>query len=119
MSRRSDCTIATTTPAASAGVAARSGNTVLVVEHDEETIRRADYVIDLARRRTHGGEVVASERPTRLKLHRAHLPAIHLWQKQITYRHARRRRTEGITILGQREQPQGPGCEFSAGLMTV
>jgi len=23
------------------------GNTVLVVEHDEETIRRADYVLDL------------------------------------------------------------------------
>ena len=27
------------------------GNTVLVVEHDEETIRRADYVIDLGRGR--------------------------------------------------------------------
>ena len=27
------------------------GNTVLVVEHDEETIRRADYVVDLGRAR--------------------------------------------------------------------
>src|SRR5438046_2693228 len=36
------------------------GNTVLVVEHDEETIRRADYVIDLGPRAgAHGGEVVA------------------------------------------------------------
>ncbi len=37
------------------------GNTVIVVEHDEETIRAADYVVDLgpgAGRR--GGEVVAS-----------------------------------------------------------
>jgi excinuclease ABC subunit A len=36
------------------------GNTVLVVEHDEETIRKADYVIDLGPGAgTHGGEVVA------------------------------------------------------------
>ena len=37
------------------------GNTVLVVEHDEETIRRADFIVDLgpgAGRR--GGEVVAA-----------------------------------------------------------
>ena len=33
------------------------GNTVLVVEHDEETIRRADYVIDLGPGAgRHGGE---------------------------------------------------------------
>ena len=37
------------------------GNTVLVVEHDEETIRTADYVIDLGPRAgRHGGEVVAA-----------------------------------------------------------
>src|ERR1044072_5544513 len=36
------------------------GNTVLVVEHDEETIRRADYVVDLGPRAgAHGGEIVA------------------------------------------------------------
>src|SRR5207247_10405194 len=34
------------------------GNTVIVVEHDEETMRRADYVIDLGRGAgTEGGEV--------------------------------------------------------------
>src|SRR5690606_1666965 len=37
------------------------GNTVVVVEHDEETIRRAEHVIDLGPGAgTHGGEVVAS-----------------------------------------------------------
>jgi excinuclease ABC subunit A len=37
------------------------GNTVLVVEHDEETIRRADYVVDLGPGAgVHGGEVVAA-----------------------------------------------------------
>jgi excinuclease ABC subunit A len=36
------------------------GNTILVVEHDEETIRRADYVVDLGPGAgAHGGEVVA------------------------------------------------------------
>jgi excinuclease ABC subunit A len=37
------------------------GNTVLVVEHDQETIREADYVVDLGPRAgRHGGEVVAA-----------------------------------------------------------
>ncbi|MDA1103082.1 MAG: excinuclease ABC subunit UvrA [Gemmatimonadetes bacterium] len=37
------------------------GNTVIVVEHDEETIRMADYVVDLGPGAgRHGGEVVAS-----------------------------------------------------------
>ena len=37
------------------------GNTVLVVEHDEETIREADYLIDLGPGAgKHGGEVIAA-----------------------------------------------------------
>ncbi|PWU08300.1 MAG: excinuclease ABC subunit A [Verrucomicrobia bacterium] len=37
------------------------GNSVLVVEHDEETMRRADYVVDLGPGAgVHGGEVVAT-----------------------------------------------------------
>src|SRR5690606_20882668 len=37
------------------------GNTVIVVEHDEETIRQADHVIDLGPGAgKHGGEVVAT-----------------------------------------------------------
>jgi excinuclease ABC subunit A len=42
----------------------KRGNTVLVVEHDEDTIRRADLVIDLGPGGgTHGGEVVAVAPP--------------------------------------------------------
>jgi excinuclease ABC subunit A len=41
------------------------GNTVLVVEHDEETIEKADYVVDLGPLAgTHGGEVVAVGTPS-------------------------------------------------------
>ena len=40
------------------------GNTVIVVEHDEETIRRADYVIDMGPGAgMHGGEVIFSGAP--------------------------------------------------------
>lgn len=40
------------------------GNTILVVEHDEETIRRADFVVDLGPGAgTHGGEVIAHGPP--------------------------------------------------------
>ena len=40
------------------------GNTVLVVEHDEETIRRADYVVDLGPGAgRHGGQSVAHGTP--------------------------------------------------------
>src|SRR5437588_4909047 len=40
------------------------GNTVLVVEHDEETIKRADYVVDLGPGAgTHGGFIVALGTP--------------------------------------------------------
>ena len=43
------------------------GNTVLVVEHDEETIRRADYVIDLGPGAgRHGGALVASGTPAQI-----------------------------------------------------
>ena len=43
------------------------GNTVIVVEHDEETIRRADYVVDLGPGAGElGGEVVAAGTPAKI-----------------------------------------------------
>jgi excinuclease ABC subunit A len=40
------------------------GNTVIVVEHDEDTIRMADYVIDVGPRAgAHGGNIVAAGTP--------------------------------------------------------
>ncbi len=44
------------------------GNTVVVVEHDEETIENSDYVVDIGPRAgVHGGEVVFSGTPDELK----------------------------------------------------
>ena len=40
------------------------GNTVIVVEHDEDAIRQADYVVDIGPGAgIHGGEIVASGSP--------------------------------------------------------
>ncbi len=67
------------------------GNTVLVVEHDEETIQTADWVIDMGPAAgIHGGEVIAQGTPKEImanprsitgrylsKVHRISLPARH------------------------------------------
>ncbi|AJQ96441.1 excinuclease ABC subunit UvrA [Gynuella sunshinyii] len=43
------------------------GNTVLVVEHDEDAIRSADFVLDIGPGAgVHGGEVIASGTPTQI-----------------------------------------------------
>jgi excinuclease ABC subunit A len=55
------------------------GNTVLVVEHDEETIRAADHVLDLGPRAgRHGGEVVAEGQLAQVLQHRDSLTARYL-----------------------------------------
>jgi excinuclease ABC subunit A len=55
------------------------GNTVLVVEHDEDTIRAADHVIDLGPRAgRHGGEVVAEGTVDDILRHRDSLTARYL-----------------------------------------
>ncbi len=43
------------------------GNTVIVVEHDEEAIREADYVFDIGPGAgVHGGQVVAQGTPAEI-----------------------------------------------------
>ena len=43
------------------------GNTVIVVEHDEDTILSSDYIVDIGPNAgVHGGEVVFSGKPTKL-----------------------------------------------------
>ncbi len=55
------------------------GNTVLVVEHDEETIRAGDHILDLGPRAgRHGGEVVAEGPLAQVLEHRDSLTARYL-----------------------------------------
>jgi excinuclease ABC subunit A len=55
------------------------GNTVIVVEHDEETIERADHIIDLGPRAgVHGGHVVAEGTLEQIKTFPSSLTAKYL-----------------------------------------
>ncbi|WP_205201631.1 excinuclease ABC subunit UvrA [Azonexus hydrophilus] len=55
------------------------GNTVLVVEHDEDAIRTADYVVDIGPGAgVHGGHIVAHGTPTEVAAHPASLTGAYL-----------------------------------------
>jgi excinuclease ABC subunit A len=55
------------------------GNTVLVVEHDEDAIRAADHVIDMGPGAgIHGGEVIATGTPDQIERHPASLTGAYL-----------------------------------------
>jgi excinuclease ABC subunit A len=85
------------------------GNTVIVVEHDEETIRTADYVVDLGPGAgEHGGHVIFQGRPEALitgggeSLTGAYLRGERAIETPSTRRSARDRDPRGPI-----EQPQG------------
>ncbi len=55
------------------------GNTVVVVEHDEETIRTADYVIDIGPGAgIHGGKVVSAGTPGKIAAHKSSITGQYL-----------------------------------------
>ena len=55
------------------------GNTVIVVEHDEDAIRSADFVLDIGPGAgVHGGEIVASGRPEDIMRHPASITGRYL-----------------------------------------
>jgi excinuclease ABC subunit A len=79
------------------------GNTVIVVEHDRETIETADYVVDLgpgAGRK--GGHVVASGRPDAIKRSRESLTGLYLaGRRSIAVPESRREpRGDFLTVVG-------------------
>ncbi|MBA3537190.1 MAG: excinuclease ABC subunit UvrA [Tatlockia sp.] len=59
------------------------GNTVIVVEHDEDAIRSADYVLDIGPGAgVHGGKIVASGTPDEIMTNSASLTGQYLSGKQ-------------------------------------
>ena len=99
------------------------GNTVIVVEHDEETIRRADYVIDLGPGAgRHGGAVVASGTPPEIMESPDSLTGAYMAGRQKIAMLDQRRSPNGkaITVLGARENNlKNLDVVFSLGVMTV
>jgi len=99
------------------------GNTVLVVEHDEETIRRANYVVDLGPGAGKaGGYLVASGPPAEIAANPASLTGKYLsGQIQIPVPAARRSPNgKAISILGaQGNNLKNIDISIPLGLLTV
>jgi len=82
------------------------GNTVVVVEHDQETIQRADYVVDLGPGAGRlGGHVVACGRPQEIARNPASLTGQYLAGLQRIPVPGRRRRGNGhrLVVRGARQ----------------
>jgi excinuclease ABC subunit A len=82
------------------------GNTVIVVEHDEETIRSADWVVDLGPGAgEHGGEVVVAGPPAAVEASEASLTGKYLSGELSIAVSPRRRPGNGgnLTVRGARE----------------
>jgi excinuclease ABC subunit A len=82
------------------------GNTLIVVEHDEQTLRTADYIVDLGPGAgVHGGKVVAQGTPTELMRSSKSLTGQYLAGKLSIDVPAERREGNGksIVVKGARE----------------
>jgi excinuclease ABC subunit A len=99
------------------------GNTVVVVEHDEETIRRADYVIDLGPGAgTEGGHLVAAGTPDVVAQTDRSLTGHYLsGRSEISIPHKRRSPNgKAVIVRGASEHNlQNVDVSFPIGLMTV
>jgi excinuclease ABC subunit A len=97
------------------------GNTVLVVEHDEETILEADHVIDMGPGAgVHGGRVVAQGTPQEILANPASLTGRYLsGALSIPIPTARRQSDRFLTLHGARENNlKGLDVAIPLGVMT-
>jgi excinuclease ABC subunit A len=99
------------------------GNTVLVVEHDADTIERADYVVDLGPGAGRlGGELVAQGTPKQIRSNPGSLTGRYLSRTVEIPIPSVRRKGNGqkITIKGAREHNlKNINVDFPLGLLTV
>jgi excinuclease ABC subunit A len=97
------------------------GNTVLVVEHDEETILEADHLIDMGPGAgVHGGEVVAQGTPAEVMLHPESLTGKYL-SGELTIPVPQKRRKAGkhLKIVGAAENNlKDVSVDIPLGVMT-
>ena len=99
------------------------GNTLLVVEHDEDTMRAADYLIDIGPGAgIHGGEVVAAGTPEEVMANPNSLTGQYLSGKKKIPVPAQRRSGNGkvLKVIGAAENNlRGIDVEFPLGTLTV
>ena len=99
------------------------GNTLLVVEHDEDTMRAADYLIDIGPGAgVHGGEVVACGTPAEVMENPVSLTGQYLSGKRKIPVPAQRRSGNGnvLRVIGAAENNlRDVDVEFPLGTLTV
>ena len=99
------------------------GNTVLVVEHDEETIQQADFVIDIGPKAgTNGGEIVAKGTPKQILRSKKSLTAKYMSGKLAIALPEKRRSSNGnkIVVKGAKAHNlQNINVTFPLGVFTV
>ncbi|MGC5012034.1 excinuclease ABC subunit UvrA [Streptosporangium sp. DT93] len=100
------------------------GNTLIVVEHDEDTIAAADWVVDIGPGAgEHGGQVVVSGTVADLLASEDSMTGAYLsGRKSITIPATRRKRDRKrqITVKGAREHNlKGVDVEFPLGVLTA
>jgi excinuclease ABC subunit A len=99
------------------------GNTVIVVEHDEETIRTADYLLDIGPGAgIHGGEIVAQGMPAEVAKNKASITGQYLrGDKKIEVPKKRRQGNgKSLVVKGARENNlQNLDIEIPLGQLVV
>ncbi len=99
------------------------GNTVIVVEHDEDTIRTADYLIDIGPGAgVRGGEIVAHGTPDEVAKSKKSITGQYLRGEKTIETPKVRRKGNGksVTVKNAREHNlQGIDVEFPLGKMIV
>ena len=98
------------------------GNTLLVVEHDEDTMREADYIIDVGPGAgVHGGQIVAAGTPEEVMNTPGSITGDYLSGRKKIPVPTQRRRGNGkyLKIFGARENNlRGVDVEFPLGTFT-
>ncbi|MBL8550297.1 MAG: excinuclease ABC subunit UvrA [Hyphomonadaceae bacterium] len=99
------------------------GNSVLVVEHDEEAIREADYVIDMGPAAgVHGGKIIAEGTPDEIEASKESLTGAYLTgTKEISVPEKRRWTTKSKTLKligASGNNLHGVSAEFPVGCFT-
>lgn len=97
------------------------GNTLIVVEHDEDTMRAADYIVDIGPAAgSHGGEVVAAGSINDIIKCKKSITGAYLSGKiKIPVPAERRKPTGFITVTGARENNlKNIDVDFPLGVMT-
>ena len=98
------------------------GNTLIVVEHDEETIRQADHVVDMGPGAgLHGGKIVAQGTPEEIEKNPASLTGKYLTGKlEIMLPERRRSSDKFLHIYGCREHNlKDIDVHFPLGVLTL